>query len=190
MDESYRKAIRIILAIIVLLLLAFLFIFTSPLDAHNIILLIALVLIVIGGGNLLKYKSHQSWFHSTARLTSFEVKKHKELNQGPPTIYLYPAVEYEYEVDGTVYKNDVVAFEKENIWVLDGYGWDGKLLQSKAKWSQWKVGMELPVFIDPENKEEAVLIVEISKRRRSHHLAFILAGVMLSALWLMFVYTT
>ncbi|MEW8551786.1 MAG: hypothetical protein AB2533_15170, partial [Candidatus Thiodiazotropha endolucinida] len=47
-----------------------------------------------------------------------------------------------------------------------------------------KPGDDIPVFINPENHSDTVLVNGASKARRSHHLALLLGGVLLGLIWL------
>jgi hypothetical protein len=160
------------------------FIFISPENAHYVILLISLLLIIIGFKGLLPYSEAEKWIKSTATINSFK-ETYETVKEGPysETDYYYPLVEYSYQHNDIQHTNNCVTFEKQNIWTSGYNNWGDKLPDSEKPWHTWSPGCEIEVFINPKKPQVSVLLPAVSKKRKSHHLALIVAGVLIFITW-------
>lgn len=102
--------------------------------------------------------------------------------------YYYPLVEYAYEVDGAMYASTRVSFEKENVWQPAVDDWGGRNPRDEFFWSEWAEGSVIDVYVRPGSPRESVIVRDLSKKRRSHHMAILLAGVLVITLWALLVY--
>ncbi|TAM47416.1 MAG: DUF3592 domain-containing protein [Gammaproteobacteria bacterium] len=179
------RVLKLSLKLIVLLGLAFLVFIYAPQYAHHILLVIAGALLILGGGALLQYKAQTDWVETKAVLK--DIKERVEevaLSENLRIKHFYPIVEYEYVANGSTHLGTCISFEKENIWVPEVNNW-GDPTPAKARW--WlalKPGAELSVYVNPRNEKEAVLIKDVAKSRRSHHLALLSSGIILALIWL------
>jgi len=152
----------------------------------TIVLIIALILMAFGLNGIIPYHVAKRWIK--VKGTIEVIKEHVEEvwdQQYSATSYYYPLVKYIYNYDGNNYKNDRVSFEKQNIWT-DGINlWGDKLPESDKPWHEWVEGKEIDVYINPKTPQESVLIPFLAKKRRSHHLALILSGVIVFVLWML-----
>ncbi|MBT2990212.1 MAG: DUF3592 domain-containing protein [Candidatus Thiodiazotropha sp. (ex Ctena orbiculata)] len=157
----------------------------APEYAHYILLLVAAILIVVGAGSLLNYRSQSSWLESKATLVSIE--EHEEavaISQYSRLKYYYPTIEYEYTANGKFYSGNRVSVEKENVWIPEVNAWGDPTPVEERWWLSLKPGDDLPVYINPRNHDQAVLIKGASKARSSHHLALLLGGMLVGLIWL------
>ena len=70
----------------------------------------------------------------------------------------------------TRYKNDRVTFEIQNLLVDP---------ETKEKlWSTWSVNQKVPVYFNPDNNSESVIIRCLLTKRKNHYIALFLAGVL------------
>jgi len=102
--------------------------------------------------------------------------------------YYYPVVSYTYEVDGAMYASMRVCFEKENVWRPAVDDWGGRNQMDGFFWSEWAEGSVIDVYVRPGSPRESVIVRDLSRKRRSHHLAILLAGVLVITLWAFLVY--
>ncbi|MEW8067135.1 MAG: DUF3592 domain-containing protein [Candidatus Thiodiazotropha endolucinida] len=180
-NKSFLLAVKLI-ALLSIAYLVFLFL---PLQAHHLLLVISITLILIGGGSLLKYKQHNNWIEDRAKIIDIgEASENVAIDQYSMLKYFYPLIEYEYAVEGKKHSGDTVSHEIENVWVPEVNGWGDPNPETTRWWLSLKPGDDLPVFINPKNHRDTVLVKGASKARRSHHLALLLGGVLLGLIWL------
>ena len=98
-------------------------------------------------------------------------------------MYLYPEVEYEYSHNGQNYMSTVVADSVRDVWVPEINAFGDKTPEAKKIWQNWVCGAEVPVFINPQNPHQSVLINRPSKKRKSHLLALIVSGLLVFFVW-------
>ncbi|MES9825549.1 MAG: DUF3592 domain-containing protein [Candidatus Thiodiazotropha endolucinida] len=179
------KTLLLAVKLIVLLSIAYLVFLFVPLQAHHLLLVIAAILILIGGGSLLKYRQQNNWLEDKAKIVDIEEQSEiVAIGQYSKLKYFYPVIEYEYAVDGKKHSSVTVAHEKENIWVPEVNGWGDPNPDTVRWWLSLKPGNDIPVFINPKNHSDTVLVKGASKARRSHHLALLLGGILLGLTWL------
>ncbi|MEW8352752.1 MAG: DUF3592 domain-containing protein [Candidatus Thiodiazotropha sp.] len=180
-----KKAVIVAAKLITLLCIAAVFLFLAPQFAHHILLVIAAILIGIGAGSLLRYRSQTSWMESKAKLVSIEEQEEEvAISQYSRLKYRYPLIEYEYTADGKPYSGFIVSLEKENMWVPEVNDWGDPTPEQDHWWRSLKPGDDLPVYINPRNHGEAALLKGVSKGRRSHHLALLSGGILIGLIWL------
>lgn len=178
------KVLKLTVKLIGLICVAFLVTAYLPEFKHHLLLVISVALILIGLRPLLKYKEQEYWTENSA-----EVKSINELEEEVATShtgrlkYYYPAMEYEYPANGSMHFGKTVSFEKENIWVPEVNELGDPTPKEKRWWFSLSPGDRLPVYINPRNTNEAVLIRNKSKHRKSHHLALIAGGIILGVIW-------
>lgn len=163
----------------------------APEHAHYMLLIIALVLVTIGLGGLLKYSEQNNWIEKKAKIVSIEeIEEEVAESLYAKTRYYYPKAEYEYSVNGIAHKSSTVCFEKENLWVPEVNTWGDPTPREKRWWLNLNAGDLIPVYINPKKETEAVLIKHPSKHRRSHHAALVIGGILIGAIWLFLVIPT
>ncbi|MEW8507746.1 MAG: DUF3592 domain-containing protein [Candidatus Thiodiazotropha sp.] len=173
---------------IALLCIAAVFFYLAPQYAHHALLVIASILMIIGGGSLFKYRSLGSWIEGSAKLVAIEEREEEvAVSQYSILKYHYPLIEYEYSADGRHYGGNTVSLEKENVWVPEVNNWGDPTPEEDRWWRGLKPGDDIPVYINPRNRGESVLVKGSSTSRRSHHLALLLGGLLIALIWLMVV---
>ncbi len=140
-----------------------------------ILILIGITLILWAVFKSAKYIAANKWVKTEGVLTDISEGKFKELNlYSYPSVYLYPIAKYEFSVKGKTYSNSLVTFEIKNIC---------KPFDNNEKlWGGWKKGANIDVYYNPLNPSESVLIPFMCPHRRSHYLAIITAGVILTVI--------
>ncbi|MEW8523899.1 MAG: DUF3592 domain-containing protein [Candidatus Thiodiazotropha endolucinida] len=182
MDSKTLLLAAKLIALLSIAYLAFLFL---PLQAHHLLLVISITLILIGGGSFLKYKQHNNWIEDKAKIVDIgEASEIVAIGQYSKLKYFYPVIDYEYAVDGKNYSGNTVSNEKENVWVAEVNGWGDPNPETARWWLSLKPEDDIPVFINPKNHSDTVLVKGASKVRRSHHLALLLGGLLLGLIWL------
>jgi hypothetical protein len=188
MKHIDTKMLRIALKLIAILCIAFLIIVYMPQYAHHLLLIISAVLVLIGLGSLLKYKEQANWIKGKARLKKInECEEEVAISQYSRLTYYYPEIEYEYVANGATHLGRMVSFEKENVWVPEVNNSGDPTPEEERWWLTLKPDDELPVYVNSRNEGEAVLINDVVKVRRSHHLALIISGLLVGLLWLFLV---
>ncbi len=180
LGDILPSAIIIIVCMVLILIISLLF----PDFLHFILLLIALILTASGVKSFISHKQRINWLEGEATIKTIIEQTYLDPHfYGGSTTYFYPEIEYIYTVDGKSLEGSIVSSEKENIWVTE-YNNFGDLNSNENRW--WidlKPGDKLPVFINPENFKEAVLVKDFSDSRKSHHLALIVGGLLLLGAW-------
>lgn len=185
---SVGKQITVAVALsLTLLIAAFAIILLFPQHAHYLVLAMGGGLVARGIVPLWQYRALAGWTQRTAVIKRIEEREQAvPLSESTRNKYLYPAVEYEYLANGQPQLAQTVSLEKENVWVPEVDQW-GTPTPATARW--WRTlapGDEIPVFVNPRDERKAVLVRTLDRRRRSHHLALVVAGVILLALWPLF----
>ena len=171
-----------------LLCVAFLVIVYMPRQAHHLLLLISAALVLMGLGSLLRYKEQANWIEEKAKIKNInECEEEVAISEYSRLKYYYPEIEYQYVAKGTTHSGKTVSFEKENVWVPEVNNWGDPTPEEKRWWLSLKPDDELSVYINPSNESEAVLIRDVDKTRRSHHLALIVSGLLVGLIWLFLV---
>lgn len=185
MKPTEKKLIRFTLKLLGLVSIAFLVMVLAPQQAHHLLLLIAALLVVKGLGSLLQYREQANWTEFEGKVISVSEREEEvAISKVSRLKYFYPEIEYEYVADGVTRRGKRVAFEKESLWVPEFDDWGDPLAEEKKWWLPLQPGDEVPVYVNPHNRDESVLIKDVSKARRSHHLALVAGGVLLALAWL------
>ena len=152
--------------------------------AHYLLLATGVVLVARGIIPLRRYRALEGWGQCTAVVKRIEEREEvMPLSESTRNKYFYPAVEYEYLANGQRHLARAVSLEKENVWVPEVDQWGNPTPLPARWWLSLAPGSELPVFVNPRDEREAVLVRTLNRRRRSHHLALLVAGIILIALW-------
>ena len=180
MKYVFNFSVRLIILIFVCSVVVYFY----PRYAHLVILLIALILIILGAGNILPYWLVRKWQRHEAVITIITeaIEKVPE-SQYSLKNYYYPLINYHYQYNGQDYDSDKVSFEIENIWLPECNAWGDKLDEKEKFWHGWTQGTIIPIYINTAVPSESVVINRLSKKRRSHHYAVISAGVAILILW-------
>lgn len=180
-----RKILLFSLKLMGLLSVAFLVVVYMPQQAHHLLLLIAVALVLMGVSPLLRYKEQANWMEVKAKIKSIRERKEEvAISEYSRLKYYYPEIEYEYAVNGATYLGKTVSFEKENVWVPEVNSWGDPTPEEKRWWLSLKPDDELSVYVNPSNASEAVLINDVVQVRRSHHLALMAGGLLVGLVWL------
>ena len=137
---------------------------------------------------LKRYGDLQSW-----SLEKGKIERIREITDEQPDgssralKYYYPKIKYHYTIKGKTFQSEQVSHEKQNIWRAGANIWGEPITENEKWWSALKVGYELSAYINPNNPEDSVLIKNLSNSRRSHHLAILLGGILISFLWILVV---
>ena len=150
------------------------------------LLLIAVILLYFGLKPLRHSRRQAAWIQATAKIVDLREAEEQETVSGAARIvYHYPEIDYEYAVDGKSYRGDTVSAHRENVRVAESNAWGDPGPDSARWWRALKPGDAIPVFVNPENHADAVLVTSVTKSRRSHYLALTAAGILLVAAWLL-----
>ncbi|MES9970737.1 MAG: DUF3592 domain-containing protein [Candidatus Thiodiazotropha sp.] len=189
MVPSHTNLLIFTAKLIALLCIAFLILAFFPHYAHHLLLVLAAALAISGAGSLLKYKSQRNWIESKADLLSCgEQVEEVHVSEYSKLKHYYPIIDYAYSVDGKSYTGNSASNEKENLWVPEVNSWGDPTPASDRWWSSLKPGDNVPVFINPRDHSEAVLVKDVTKARRSHHLALLIGGILIGLIWLALVF--
>ena len=189
LNPAEKRNFKLAVKIIVLVCIAFFIMLALPEYSHHLLLVIAALLVLPGIGALIQYRDQNRWIEKKAKLLRVsEFEETVIVSNSRRDNYFYPDIEYEYEVNGVRVICDRVAFEKENVWVPEFNQWGDKTPENKRWWLPLAEGDELPVFVNPRNHQEAVLIKGVDRTRRSHHLSLVLSGLLLVLIWLFLIY--
>lgn len=136
---------------------------------------IGLAFLVWATANYWRYRRTRHWVPVTAKL--LEVRERTCLI--PIGIarfpYLYPDVLYTYTFGETPFVGDRVSLEPKNIWVPD-------YEKKDAIWNDWAPGLTVEAYVDPNQPQNALLIRDMSRERRSHYAALFVSGCLIIAL--------
>ena len=185
MDRVDKKIIFITFVIVGLLCLAYAVINYLPKFSHHLLLVVASGLFFSGLSALIKYKSYSGWVEKLATLIKIEEGEEEiAISEYTRIKYYYPIAEYEYAMDGVKHIGNVVSFEKENVWVPEVDKWGTHTPQKLRWWLSLKAGDKVPVFVNPKNSRQSVLIKTVAKERRSHYIALLFGGIVICLIWL------
>lgn len=152
--------------------------------AYHILLLIAAALIAWGWRGIRPYIRARRWIPVQANLTSVSSAfRRVVVGDGGVTIrYYFPEVRYAYQFKDRAYAGDRVSFELENIWESERDGW-GRPRKMDWHWMSWSAGAPIEIFLNPAAPSEAAIVRDLSRARRSHHLAIVSGGVLVGGIW-------
>jgi len=187
--ESISDFLFISTYILAAVILAGIFTIARPDLAHYLLLLLATLLVFVGASKLKRYSDKKDWIQSAAVLETV-VERSKaiiESQYGAKRKYLYPEVEYEYIHDGQKYKSTALAESIQDVWVPEINMLGEKTPEAKKPWRNWGPGLKVPVYINPKDPRQTVILNQLSQKRRSHHLALIVSGVLIFFAWLLIV---
>lgn len=156
-----------------------------PRYSHYLIGIIGFVLLAKGAYQLFRYNRLKHWPEHVGRILSLE-QVSDDLSFTPTTYaitYYYPKIKYEYEVGGTIYRNNRVGTDIPGIWVPEVNQLGDPIPDSDRFWHAWKVGSEIPVYVNPAHHEQSILVPIPNKTRYSHSVALVSAGVILILVW-------
>ena len=179
--DAVQKMISFFAKIMLFLGLSFAWIFLAPDSAHYVVLIMGMTLCFFGGKPLLRYREIHSWVESEGVLLRIDEVTEEVPDDHGPIVYYFPAVEYEYSLDGENYQGNKVSVEKQNVWITSEMSAWGII--TPKWWGKLEAGDKVPVFINPNNPTESMLIKNLSKARRSHHLALVVSGIILMVIW-------
>lgn len=146
-------------------------------------LVIAFVLIALGIGRMIPYLRARNWVPSTGTVVSNSEIWSVVVLRFLRIKYYFPRIEYEYQFKGRSYISNRVSFEKQNVWIPEVDSWGTPIGNSQRFWASWSEGTTIPIYIDPNNPSESVVIKNLDKKRRSHHLALITGGFLVLLIW-------
>lgn len=178
------KAAIILIPSIVVVLVA---VVVYPEHAHYLLLALALILIATGSKSLLTYIMASSWHKHPAIITSINEESVDIVHRYAPIKYYYPLISYQYDFDGQNYTSSRVSFEVENIWISAIDNWGMEMPETDKFWSHWQTGDSIDVFINPKRPDQSVLVRDLNSKRKSHYLAYVVAGIIIGVAWLLIV---
>lgn len=151
-----------------------------------LVLILGVALIALGVGRLLPYFRARSWLPGTARVLSIaELWSEVALAYNQRMKFHFPNIQYEYQYQGETHKSNRVSFETQNIWEPEVDGWGNPTNKTKRFWASWSNGSTIPIYINPNDPRESVIIRAPNRKRRSHHLAVIAGGTIVLLLWIL-----
>lgn len=184
MKPADIKLALISIKLIGFLCIAFLVVTYAPHYAHHLLFILGGALIFLGANPLIKYKGQAKWVEKKGIIKSIREHEEEVSYRFIRVKYYYPAVEYEYMAKGAMHLGKTVSFEKENVWVCEVDNWGVPIPKEKRWWSSLKPGDEISVYVNPQDECMSVLIKDVTKLRRSHHLAVLASGIIISLIWL------
>jgi len=138
----------------------------------EILFLLGFSLIVWAIVNSWKYLKAKKWHKTQGKLIEVTHGSFQELNlYSSPTVFSYPSATYTYTINNKPYKNNIVTFERNNLFKIKNI--------DKSFWDEWKAGDNIEVYYNPSNHTESALVPNMSKKRRSHYLALVVAGLLI-----------
>ncbi len=156
----------------------------------HILLLLGLGLIVVSLKGMYPYFLAKGWRQASAKVVSIsETWAYVPLRFWSLRHY-FPKIEYEYEISGRVFRSHRVSFERENIWQPEVDTWGDPNRKNEFFWSNWANGTVIGIYVEPDTPSESVIVRDLNKKRRSHHLAIASGGALITLLWGMLVYVS
>jgi hypothetical protein len=147
-----------------------------------VMFLFAICLFLSGFMAIVKYKDANSWIESVAVINTIDESSEEIVEGHVTTTYHYPEISYEYCLNKNTYRSNKVSFEKKNIWRTKEDIWGYEPLNPNWWWQDLKKGDKHQVFVNPKDITDSVLIKDLSKKRKSHHLALMISGVFLGVI--------
>lgn len=162
------------------------FMMLFPDQKHHVLLLIAIFFLSLGLYGLTPYINAQNWIATNSLIKSIdETSEQVKEQKYTMTTYFYPSIEYSYEYNGKLYVNNKVSFDKKNIWTTGYNNWGDKLKETEKFWHNWKPGDTINIFVNASKPDQAVIIRELTKHRKSHHYAMVATGAIMFCIWLL-----
>lgn len=145
-----------------------------------VILLMALLLIGYSVASFFRYFRARNWVSTHAVVTSFsEDAMARWLTYNMRLKYYFPLVQYEYEYNGKKYVSNRASFDIKDIWVPEVDQLGNMTRASDKLWNDWRVGSSVVAFVDPARPNRSVIVREMPRKRYSHYMATMLAGVLI-----------
>jgi hypothetical protein len=151
------------------------------------LLVVGLVLLLFGASKVRQFNAAAKWVPHTATVLSVSERYEDVPEKYGHTRYAFPEVEYKYEYAGKPYQSTMVSFEKQSVWIPVPVNREMKNAERNVFWKNWGAGSEINIYIDPNDRSQSVIINKPTSRRRSHHLALIVSGVILVAIGLLLI---
>jgi hypothetical protein len=149
----------------------------------HILLLLGLPLLVAAIKGLYPYLLARRWRPASAKVISISEGWVDVPMRFKPLRHYYPKVKYEYAINGMVFQSNRASFEKENIWQPEVDSWGVPNKKDKFFWANWGNGTVIGIYVKPGNPHESVIVRDLNRKRRSHHLATMSGGVLIASLW-------
>jgi hypothetical protein len=140
-----------------------------------IFMIIGLVLLFIYFRNLVKVRASQAWPTIQGIVIQSWVRKSSSTDDDGSVSYsYYPEVHYQYQVMGTEYQGNQIAF---------GPKVGGNRSRAEKKIAKYPVGSSLTVYYQPDNPDIAVLERSLSNLLLVMGIIFFLAGIFIYVRW-------
>ncbi len=156
----------------------------------HILSLLGLGLIVVSLKGMYPYFLAKGWWQASAKVVSISEAWADVPMRFGSLRYYFPRIEYEYEINGRVFRSHRVSFEEENIWQPEVNTWGDPNKKNAFFWSKWGNGTVIGIYVKPDTPSESVIVRDLNKKRRSHHIAIISGGMLITLLWGMLVYVS
>jgi hypothetical protein len=156
----------------------------APQYAHHLLLVIALLLALSGFGEMIVRQSRPPWLEYEGRLIRIaEMTAMSETDNGKAETCCYPVAEYEYSVNGRRHTGSIVAHSLETIrQPLSASPADSNTC--RYWWRDKHAGDSVPVYVNPANAGDAVLVRPAAGLPRSHPVAWLTSGLLFALAWL------
>ncbi|SRR5690554_6254193 len=142
---------------------------------HLFLHLVAFALIIVGFRQLYLYRCLLNWESATGKILQTNIGKFS-VSSGSysrPDLYYFPLVHFSFRHKNTDYKSLHYCFDRKSIWTLN-------LKEVEDTISKLNACKEVKVYVNPKKPDHSVLNIHISKNRRSHSYALIVAGILLN----------
>ena len=149
----------------------------------HILLALGIGLAALGISKMLPYWRARNWQPWTARIISISEAWSDVSMRYWMLKYYFPKIEYDYEFNGAIYKSEKVSFEKQNIWQPEVDAWGVHTDKGKYLWAPWKNESTIAIYVNPDNPTQSVIVKDLDRKRRSHHLAFTVGGLVVIVVW-------
>lgn len=140
-----------------------------------IFVIIGSVLLFIYFRNLAKVRAAQAWPTAQGTVLQSWVRKSSSTDDDGSVSYsYYPEIHYQYQVMGTEYQGNKIAF---------GPKVGGNRSRAEKRIEEYPAGASLTVFYQPDNPANAIIERSLSKISLVMGIVFFLAGIFIYARW-------
>ncbi len=156
----------------------------------HILFVLGLALVGFASRRTLPYLLARRWLPARATVISISETWVDVPMRYKPLKYYFPKIVFEYEIYGRTFRSNRTSFEKENIWQPEVDLCGVPNAKDEFFWAKWIKGTPINVYVNPGNLSESVIVRDLNRKRRSHHLAVMVSGIIVVFLWAVLVYAS
>ena len=138
-----------------------------------VLLLPALPLLYFGSRKLQSFNNLKNWEKVSGKLKDTDTGVYQVFyDRGGPVDYYFPLAYFEYEYKGKIYESNQYAYDRKSVSSRDA----NKITKLLEELEEAKL---LDVYVNPQDPEQAVLNIEVSRKQKEHQWVLIISGFLL-----------